>query len=117
MLVRGEEGIPLRMMLMDILGMVLGWNWHVQRTRRRWDRIREHALEKKGRLREKSLEKLDTLEDKVKMIEEQHLSRRDRVKILREIEMELANINDLVEKGEEWLESPVSRQDEHDQQS
>jgi len=117
MLVRCEEGIPLRTMLMDIIGMVLGWNRQVQRTRRRWDRLREHALEKKGRVREKALEKLDMVEDKVKMLEEQHLSRRDRVKTLREIEMELANINDLIEKGESWLEPPVSRRDEHDQQS
>ncbi|MCK4713968.1 MAG: hypothetical protein KAT35_00205 [Candidatus Aenigmarchaeota archaeon] len=102
---------------MDILGMVLGWNWQVQRTRRRWDRLREHALEKKGRVRAKALEKLDLVEDKVKMLEEQHLSRRDRVKTLREIEMELANINDLIEKGDAWLESPESSHVEHERQS
>ena len=114
MLVKCQEGIPLRMMLMDILGMVLGWNWQVQRTRRRWDRLREHALGEKARVRMKALKNLDELEDKVKMLEEQHLSRRDRVKILREIEMELANINDLIEKGENWLESPESRHSEHE---
>jgi len=92
---------------MDIFGMVLGWNWRVRRVRRRWDRIREHALEKKGRVRENALERLDQVEDKVRMLEEEHLSRRDRVKILRETEMVLANINDLVEKGEDWLDNPV----------
>ena len=88
---------------MDILGMFLGWNWRLQRTRRRWDRVREHALEKEGRVRHDALKQLDDTEDKLKILEEEKLSRRDRIKMLREIKMEIANIADLIEKGEAWL--------------
>lgn len=88
---------------MDILGMFLGWNWKLQRTRRRWDRLREHALEKDGRVRHDALKQLDETEDKLKILEEEKLSRRDRIKMLREIEMEIANVMDLIEKGESWL--------------
>jgi hypothetical protein len=88
---------------MDILGMILGWKWKVQRTRRRWDRLREHALEREGRLREHSLRELDLIEEKLRMLEEQRLSRRDRVRLMREVQMEMANTEDLLEKGEEWM--------------
>jgi hypothetical protein len=90
---------------MDILGMILGWNWRLQRTRRRWDRLREHALEKEGRVRHEALRQLDETEDKLRMLEEQKLSRRDRTRMLREVKMELSNTYDLIEKGEEWMES------------
>ncbi len=89
---------------MDLFGMVFGWNWRLARTRRRWDRLREHALDKKGRVREESLKELDDAEEKIRMLEEEHLSRRDRVKILREAEMEMSNIEDLLRKGESWLQ-------------
>jgi hypothetical protein len=88
---------------MDLLGMIMGWNWKVQRTRRRWDRLREHALEREGRLRKESLKQLDLIEDKLRMLEEQGMSRRDRTRIIREVEMELANMADLLEKGEAWI--------------
>ena len=101
---------------MDVLGMVMGWNWQVQRTRRRWDRLREHALEKKGRVRERALKELDLIEDKLRTLEEEHLSRRDRIRILREIQMELHNIADLLEQGEDWLprerRPPLKRKDQ-----
>ena len=99
---------------MDILGMILGWKWKVQRTRRRWDRLREHALEKEGRVRREALRELDLTEEKLRMIEEQSMTRRDRTRIMREVKMELANIADLLEKGEAWLAAtpgtPGSRQ-------
>lgn len=83
--------------------MIFGWNWKVQRTRRRWDRLREHALEKEGRIRKEALRELDVIENKLKMIEEESLTRRDRVRIIREVQMALANIADLLEKGEAWM--------------
>ena len=99
---------------MDILGMILGWKWKVQRTRRRWDRLREHALEKEGRVRREALRELDLTEEKLRMLEEHSMTRRDRTRIMRDIKMELANIADLLEKGEAWLATapgtPGSRQ-------
>jgi hypothetical protein len=90
---------------MDLLGLILGWNWKLQRTRRRWDRLREHALERKGRVRHHALKELDDIEDNLRMLEEERLSRRDRTRMLREIQMELSNIEDVIEKGEAWIES------------
>jgi hypothetical protein len=87
----------------DIFSMIFGWNWKVQRTRRRWDRLREHALEKEGRVRKEALKELDVIEDKLKMLEEESLTRRDRVRLMREVQMALANIADLLERGEAWL--------------
>ncbi len=95
---------------MDLLGMFLGWNWKVQRTRRRWDRLREHTLEKKGAVREKALKELDFTEDKLRMLEEEDLSRRDRIRVMREVEMQLSNITDLLEQGEAWLAASHSQQ-------
>jgi hypothetical protein len=88
---------------LDFFAMIFGWDWKVQRTRRKWDRLREHALEKEGRVRKEALRELDLVEDKLKMIEEQSLTRRDRVRLMREVNMALANIADLLEKGEAWL--------------
>jgi hypothetical protein len=88
---------------MDFFGLILGWNWKIQRTRRRWDRLREHALGKKGRVRMKALRDLDEVEDKLRTLEEERLSRRDRTRMLREVKLGLANVNDLLERGEEWL--------------
>jgi pyruvate ferredoxin oxidoreductase gamma subunit len=101
--------------MMDILGMMMGWNWKVQRTRRRWDRLREQTLGKEGIVRKKALEQLDLVEDKVKMLEEQNLSRRDRIRTMRDVEMELSNINDLLEHGVAWLRGGISPQNRQQQ--
>ncbi len=93
---------------MDILGMMMGWDWKVQRTRRRWDRLREHSLKKEGRVRREALRELDILEDKMRMLEEQDMSRRDRIRLMRELEMGMANVEDLIEKGEAWMATTTS---------
>ena len=88
---------------MDFFGLFMGWNWKVQRTRRRWDRLREHSLNKKGEFRMKLLDELDKIEDRLKILEEEKLSRRDGTRMLRKVEMELKNVKDLLENGEMWL--------------
>jgi hypothetical protein len=95
---------------MDILGAIMGWRWKTQRIRRKWDRLREKALEKEGRVRSEALKQLDMTEDKVRMLEEQSLYRRDRVRIIREIELELGNTSDLIRNGEAWLDRKPSGQ-------
>jgi len=97
--------------------MILGWKWKVQRTRRRWDRLREHALEKEGRVRKEALRELDLAEEKLRMLEEQNMTRRDRTRIMREISMELANIADLLEKGEAWLAASRGAPENRQQQA
>jgi sensor c-di-GMP phosphodiesterase-like protein len=107
--------VSREVLIMDILGIILGWKWKVQRTRRRWDRLREHALEKEGRVRREALKELDLVEEKLRMLEEQSMSRRDRTRIMREVEMELSNINDLLEKGEAWLSAASGSQESRQQ--
>ena len=102
---------------MDILGMILGWKWKVQRTRRRWDRLREHALEKEGRVRKEALRELDLAEEKLRMLEEQNMTRRDRTRIMREVKMEMANMADLLEEGEAWLAASPGSQKNRQQQT
>ena len=97
---------------MDFFSLILGWNWRVQRTRRRWDRIRERSLDKKGRLRSHMLKELDYLEDKVKTLEEESLSRRDRTKMMSDVEVGLENLQDVLEHGESWIEE-VRRPEKH----
>ncbi len=86
---------------MDIFGMVLGWNWKVKRTRRRWDRLRERTLGKGVRARRRVLRELDVIEEKLRMLEEEKLSRRDRTRILGEVQGDLANIARLLKRGGE----------------
>jgi hypothetical protein len=94
---------------MDLLGMVMGWNWKVQRTRRRWDRLREHALEKQGQVRKTALMQLDHCEDNLRTLAEEKLSRRDRIRMIRKVEMDMENVKDLLEKGEAWIEPAAKK--------
>lgn len=82
---------------MDILGKILGWNWKVKRTRRKWDRLREKSLDKEGRLRKTLLEKLDHTEETLRIIEERNLSRRDRQRSMQTVVSELNYIESLLE--------------------
>jgi hypothetical protein len=89
---------------MNFFSIFMGWNWRVQRTRRKWDRLREHSLDKKGRVRNYLLRELDLLEDKVKNLEEENLTRRDRVRIMKEVEAGLENLQDVLEHGESLIQ-------------
>jgi len=96
---------------MDILGMIFGWDWKVGRTRRRWDRIREDSLKKKGRLRKTLLEKLDHTEETLRIIEERKLSRKDRQRNMKIIKSELNYIKELLD-GKIIEQEMVYRKDE-----
>ena len=77
---------------MDILRHLLGWNWRIRRLRKKWDRLREKSLKKKDPLRKTLLEKLDLVENNLRSLEERRMVRYERVRLVREVQMELAAI-------------------------
>lgn len=79
------------------------WNRKVRKLRKRWDRIREKTLKKKGPLKKELLLRLDKIEENLKIIEEKQLRRYDRSKIAKEIEIELAGVKELI-KEKEYIE-------------
>jgi hypothetical protein len=86
-----------------VLGSLLGWNWKVRRLRKKWDRLREKTLKKKEPIRKTALEKLDRLEDTLRILEEQRLSRMDKSRMSKELEIGLAEVKGLLQtKPEEF---------------
>ena len=69
-----------------------GWDRKIRKLRKKWDREREKALRKKSDQRLEILSKLDTVEDKLKMLEERELTRVDKARIAKEVEIELAGV-------------------------
>ncbi len=94
---------------MGLLGRILGWNWRVRRLRKRWDRLREKALKKKNPQRLQALKQLDAVTPNLTMLEEQRLSRMDRARISKEIEISLAEVRALIDAKPEELR-PGTRQ-------
>jgi len=69
-----------------------GWDRKIRKLRKKWDREREKALRKKSDQRLEILSKLDIVEDKLKMLEERELTRVDKARIAKEVEIELAGV-------------------------
>jgi len=86
-----------------------GWNRKVRKLRKMWDRSREHALTKKGTLRQLVMQKLDSVSAQLRMIEEQPLTRVQRKKFAREIEIVLAEVKVML-KGDsgDYTESALA---------
>lgn len=81
---------------MGIFSLLFGWNWKVRRLRKKWDRAREKTLKKKGSIRQMALQKLDTIENNLRMLEEQRLSRMDRARLSKEVEIGVAEVRGLL---------------------
>lgn len=80
-----------------MLGFIFGWPRKIRKLRKRWDRLREKSLKKKGIVKKTSLEKLDMIEQKLRTLEEQKITRLDRSRLSREIEIDLAEIKAMLE--------------------
>jgi len=87
---------------MNFLGL-FGWDSRVRRLRKRYDRIREHALKKKGPIRRRALQRLDSINSNVTTMEETQLGRMDRARIAKAVEVDLEEIKELLKykEGEE----------------
>jgi hypothetical protein len=80
-----------------MLGFIFGWPRKIRKLRKRWDRLREKALRKHGLVKKTSLEKLDMTEQKLKTLEEQKITRLDRSRLAREVEIDLAEIKAMLQ--------------------
>ena len=68
----------------------------MRRLRKRWDRLREHALKRHEPIRSQALSKLDACASNLSTLEEQHLNRLDRARIAKDVEIALAEIKELL---------------------
>jgi len=80
-----------------MLNFIFGWPRKIRKLRKRWDRLREKSLKKKGLVKKAALEKLDMTEQKLKTLEEQRITRLDRSRLAREIEIDLAEIKAMLQ--------------------
>ncbi|MBI4020195.1 MAG: hypothetical protein HY367_02600 [Candidatus Aenigmarchaeota archaeon] len=75
---------------------LFGWKAKIRRLRKKWDRLRERGLKKDGMLRKAILDRLDQTENKLRILEEQRISRLDRARLKKEVEIDLEEIKVLV---------------------
>jgi hypothetical protein len=87
----------------NIFGL-FGWNRKVRKLRKRWDRAREKTLKKKNPEKKMLLEKLDSIEEKLRTIEEEsNLNRGARAKIAKEVEIDLEEVKEILKSKDEEL--------------
>ena len=75
-----------------MLGFIFGWPRKIRKLRKRWDRLREKTLKKKGLVKKTAMEKLDMTEQKLRTLEEQKITRLDRSRLAREVDLDLTEI-------------------------
>ena len=82
---------------------LFSWKGKVRKLRKRWDRAREKALKKKEPIRGMALQKLDTIENNLRSLEEQELTRMDRARMSKEVEIAIAEVQGLLKTKPEEL--------------
>ena len=86
-----------------MLGFLFGWRRRVRKLRKRWDRLREKSLKKKSVIRATALERLDSIENNLRILEERRLSRIERARIAKDVEISLDEVKALLKtKPEEF---------------
>lgn len=88
---------------MGLFGAFFGWRHRIRKLRKRWDRLREKSLWKSGPLKKLLLEKLDLAETNLKVLEERQISRIERAKLARDIEIALAEVDALLKSKPEEM--------------
>lgn len=66
--------------------------------RKKWDRARERALRKKEPLRGQLLSQLDSIENSLRALEEQHLTRLDRARLAKSVEVDLEGVMEIIKE-------------------
>lgn len=82
---------------MKLLNLFFGWERKVRKLRKKWDRTREKSLKKHEPIRRTALLKLDAIENNLRLLEEQKLSRMDRARISKEVEIGIAEVKGLLD--------------------
>ncbi|RLJ07071.1 MAG: hypothetical protein DRP13_03775 [Candidatus Aenigmatarchaeota archaeon] len=95
---------------MMLLSRIFGFQRKVRKLRKTWDRLREKSLKKKNPIREMALERLDAIENHLRMLEEQKLSKIDRARISKEVEIDLEEVKALLEMEPEDIRHPAYTQ-------
>jgi len=72
--------------------MFFGFDWKIRRLRNRWNRLRNKALRQEKEKRIRLLEMLDDVENDLRVLEEQELTRVDRYRIMRNVENGLREV-------------------------
>jgi hypothetical protein len=78
-----------------MLEFLFGWGRKIRKLRKRWDRLREKSLKKDEPLKSTLLTRLDQIEQNLRMLEERRLTRIERARLAKEIEIDLAGIKEL----------------------
>lgn len=93
------------------LGFIFGHGRKIRKLRKRWDRLREKTLKKNEVMRSQMLPKEDQVENNLRMLEERRLNRGERARLIKELELDLAEIKgNLKSKPEEMASKEHANQ-------
>ena len=84
-----------------MFGTFFGWERKIRKLRKKWDRLREKALGADESIRTTVLTRLDQVENNLRTLEEQNLSRMDRARISKDVEISLAEIAEIIKSKPE----------------
>lgn len=96
--------------MVNLISLILGWNWRVRRLRKRWDRLREKSLKKEAGLRATLLPREDQIEQNLRILEERRLNRRERARLAKELEIDLEEVKALLQTKPEEIRAAAARQ-------
>jgi hypothetical protein len=88
------------------LGFILGHGRKIRKLRKRWDRIREKTLKKEAGRRAELLPKEDQIEQNLRILEERRLHRGERARLMKEVELDLAEVKAMLDSKAENLPEP-----------
>jgi hypothetical protein len=80
---------------------LFGWGRKIRKLRKRWDRLREKALKKQQPMKGDILTKMDVIEQNLRILEERRVSRVERSRLAKEIEIDLEGIKEMIGMKEE----------------
>ncbi len=89
---------------MGFRDLIFGHGWKIRKLRKNWDRLREKALKTENPIRQISLEKLDRIEDHLRILEEQPISKKDRARLTKEVEIDLEEVKAILESKPEEIQ-------------
>ncbi len=80
---------------------LLGHGRKIRKLRKKWDRLREKTLKKDQSVRADLLPKEDQVEQNLRILEERHLHRGERARLMKEVEIDLEEIKALLDSKHE----------------
>ena len=85
-------------MLSSLFGSLFGWGRKIRKLRKRWDRLREKTLKKEPRMRAILLSKEDQIEQSIAALEERRLTRAERARLARAVELDMAEVRAMLKE-------------------